>query len=118
MREKKEEKSSQIVWKGFKVTGSHQETLDLKSGSLSFENEQFVGGEFVSDMSSLIYTDLSREFKDKLEGHIKSCKLVDVVEFPTANLNFTKVMSSGKNYYNINTDLTIKGITQPILFDV
>jgi len=116
--EKEEIKSSQIVWKGYKVTGSHQGTMNLKSGSLSFEDEQLVGGEFIIDMSSLTCTDLSGEYKGKLEGHLKSGDFFDVVEFPTTNLNFTKVMSSGKNSYNITADLTIKGITQSILFDV
>lgn len=114
--QKVEVKSSKIVWKGYKVVGSHEGTLDLKSGSLSFDNEQLIGGEFVIDMSSLICTDLSGEYKGKLEGHLKSGDFFDVDKFPSSSLNFTAVTSSGKNSYDIAANLTIKGITKPISF--
>ena len=115
--QKMEVKSSQIVWKGYKVVGSHEGTLGLKSGSLSFDDDRLIGGEFVIDMPSLTCTDLDGEYKGKLEGHLKSDDFFGVTNFPTANLSFTKVVSSTKNSYNITADLTIKGITQPIMFD-
>src|SRR6056300_966691 len=72
--EKKEVKTaeSKVVWKGYKVTGSHEGTIDLKSGSLSFNEDKLVGGEFVMDMTSLVCTDLEGDSKGKLEGHLKS----------------------------------------------
>ena len=30
-------KNSKVVWKGYKVTGSHEGTINIKSGSLSFK---------------------------------------------------------------------------------
>ena len=44
--EKKEIKtdSSKVVWKGYKVTGSHEGTITLQSGSLSFEEEKLCSG--------------------------------------------------------------------------
>ena len=65
----KQVKSSKVVWKGYKVLGSHEGTLNLKSGSLTFDNEILTGGEFVLDVTSISCTDLEGESKGQLEGH-------------------------------------------------
>ena len=109
---------STVTWKGYKVTGSHTGTINLQSGSLSFDNDKLTGGEFVVDMSSLISTDLSGEYKGKLEGHLKSDDFFGVESHPTSKLVFTSVTATGKNSYEVTGDLTIKGITKPVTFDV
>ncbi len=109
---------STVTWKGYKVTGSHYGTINLKSGSLSFDGEKLVGGEFVVDMSSLISTDLQGEYKGKLEGHLKSDDFFGVAKHPTSTLVFTNVKANGKNSYEVTGDLTIKGITKAVTFDV
>ncbi len=110
--------SSTVTWKAYKVTGSHTGTVDLSSGALLFKDDQLSGGEFMVDMASLISTDLEGEYKGKLEGHLKSGDFFDVEKHPNAKLVFTKVTSSGKNSYEVTGDLTIKGITKPVTFDV
>jgi polyisoprenoid-binding protein YceI len=118
--EKKEVKTSEstVTWKGYKVTGSHTGTIDLKEGSLEFEGEKLIGGEFVVDMASLISTDLEGEYKGKLEGHLKSDDFFGVESNPTSKLVFTSVKATGKNSYEVTGDLTIKGKTNPVTFDV
>ncbi len=118
--EKKEVKTkeSKVTWKAYKVTGSHTGTVDLKEGALMFDGDKLTGGEFVVNMASLISTDLEGEYKGKLEGHLKSDDFFGVETHPTSKLVFTKVKSSGKNSYEVKGDLTIKGITKPITFDV
>lgn len=118
--EKKEVNSetSKVTWKAYKVTGSHTGTVDLKSGALLFDGDKLTGGEFVVDMPTLISTDLEGEFKGKLEGHLKSDDFFGVANHPTSKLVFTNVKASGKNSYEVTGDLTIKGITKPITFDV
>lgn len=118
--EKKEIKTdkSKVVWKGYKVTGSHEGTIAIKSGSLTFNENKLTGGEFVIDMTSLSSTDLEGEYKGKLDGHLKSDDFFGVEKFPTATLVFTKVTASGKNSYNVTGDLTIKGKTNPITFAI
>lgn len=118
--EKKEvnTEESTVTWKAYKVTGSHTGTVDLKEGSLIFDEGKLTGGEFVVDMSSLISTDLEGEYKGKLEGHLKSDDFFGVATHPTSSLVFTKVEASGKNSYEVTGDLTIKGITKPVIFDV
>lgn len=109
---------STVTWKAYKVTGSHTGTVGLSSGALVFDNETLSGGEFVVDMTSLVCTDLEGEYKGKLEGHLKSDDFFSVANHPTAKIVFTSVEANGKNSYQVTGDLTIKGITKPVTFDL
>ncbi len=110
--------TSTVSWKAYKVTGSHNGTVALKEGALIFDGETLTGGEFTVDMPSIIATDLEGDMKGKLEGHLKSDDFFGVKAHPTASLVFTAVKASGKNSYEVTGDLTIKGITKPVTFDV
>ena len=118
--DKKEVKTenSKVTWKGYKVTGSHQGVISIKSGYLNFDNEILKGGNFKIDMSTITVTDLEGEYKGKLEGHLKSDDFFGVTKFPSASLNFTKVKSTGKNSYKVTGDITIKGKTETISFNL
>ncbi|MEM8763520.1 MAG: YceI family protein [Bacteroidota bacterium] len=118
--EKKEVKAgeSTITWKAYKVTGSHVGTITLKSGSLEFDRDKLTGGEFVVDMTTINTTDLTGDYKNKLDGHLNSDDFFAVASNPTSSMVFTKVEGAGKNAYKVTGDLTIKGITKPITFDV
>ena len=118
--EKKEIKTdkSTVTWKGYKVTGSHYGTVDIESGYLNFDEGNLTGGEFVVDMTTIVSNDLSGEYKGKLEGHLKSDDFFGIEKHPTAKLVFTKVKSTGKNSYQVTGDLTIKGKTAPVTFDL
>lgn len=107
---------STVLWKGYKVTGSHAGTIAMKSGELIFEGDKLTGGEVVIDMTSITVTDLSGDMKGKLEGHLKSDDFFGVATHETAKLVFTNVKSTGKNSYKVTGDLTIKNITNPITF--
>ena len=107
---------SKVVWKGYKVTGSHVGIISITSGHLNFDKDILTGGSFEIDMTSITVTDLEGEYKGKLEGHLKSDDFFGVTNHPTAKLVFNKVTASGKNAYNVNGDLTIKGKTNPIIF--
>lgn len=111
-------KTSKVTWKGYKVTGSHTGNITIKSGNLAFDKEVLTGGNFVIDMTTIYVTDLEGEYKGKLEGHLKSDDFFGVAKFPSASLNFTKVKSTGKNSYKITGDITIKGKTESISFDL
>lgn len=109
---------STVTWKAYKVTGSHTGTVDLTEGALIFDEGTLTGGEFSVDMTTLISTDLDGEYKEKLEGHLKSDDFFGVTENPTSKLVFNQVKATGKNSYEVTGDLTIKGITKPVTFDV
>ena len=110
--------SSKLVWKGYKVTGSHEGTIDIQSGNLTFEADKLTGGNVTINMTTLVSTDLEGEYKGKLEGHLKSDDFFGVATHKTATLEFTKVEASGKNSYNVTGDLTIKGETNPVNFTI
>ena len=109
---------SNLHWKGFKVTGSHEGNLKFESGTLTFtEDGKLVDGTFLIDMKSMECTDLEGEYKEKLDGHLKSKDFFGTNEHPSATLQFKEITVSGKNSYRIKGDLTIKGITNSIEFD-
>ncbi|MBT8281442.1 MAG: YceI family protein [Muriicola sp.] len=109
---------SSVMWKAYKVTGSHTGLIQLTAGELTFDEDVLVGGNFTVDMTSLIATDLEGGSKAKLEGHLKSDDFFGVSNHPSSTLVFTNVKANGKNSYEVTGDLTIKGITKPITFDV
>ena len=68
-------------------------------------------------MNSLICTDLSGEYKGKLEGHLKSEDFFSVETHATAGLVITNVQKVNSKKHTITADLTIKGITKSITFE-
>ena len=118
--EKKEinAEKSNVTWKAYKVTGSHTGTINIKSGMLEFDGTKLTGGEFVIDMTSINTTDLEGGAKNKLDGHLHSDDFFGTASNPTSKLKFTSVKASGKNSYEVTGDLTVKGITKPVTFDI
>ena len=110
---------STINWVGKKVTGQHEGTVNLKDGALVFKGKKLKGGTFTVDMNSLTATDLKAgQGKEKLDGHLKADDFFGTEKFPTSTLVFKTIGEKAKNVYSITADLTIKGITKPITFDI
>lgn len=110
--------ASTVNWKGYKVTGSHEGTIDLTEGELKMEDGKLVGGSFTIDVSTLKATDISGGMAEKLEGHLKSDDFFGVAAHPTANFVITKVAPRGpEGSYKVTGDITIKGTTKEIRFN-
>lgn len=109
---------SSINWLAKKVTGKHNGTVNLKDGALVFKGKKLVGGSFTADMTSINDLDLTGEYKGKLEDHLKSEDFFSTAKFPTATLVFKTIGVKGKDVYTVTADLTIKGITSPVTFDI
>ena len=107
---------SSIAWLGKKVTGQHSGTINLKEGNLIFKGKKLTGGSFVVNMTSLNATDLSGEYQEKLNGHLKADDFFGTEKYPTSKLVFKKIADKGNGVYNVTGDLTIKGVTAPINF--
>lgn len=110
-------KESKIEWEGEKLTGSHEGTIMFNEGYLTMEGDKITGGEFIVDMTSIVATDLEGEGKQKLEGHLKSDDFFGVANHPTAKLVIKNAIKKG-DAYGIIADLTIKGKTNPVTFDL
>ena len=128
--------ASKVEWVGTKTTGRHNGTVNLSSGSLKVEGGNVVGGEFVMDMTSITDLDLEGEWKEKLEGHLKSGDFFKVDEFPTATFVLTGAEATSEviaenpeentaeiDQYKVTNpthmisgNLTIRGITRGITF--
>ena len=108
---------SKVEWTGEKLTGSHNGTIQFKDGYLLMDGEKITGGKFTIDMNTITVTDLSGEGKQKLEGHLNSDDFFGVNNYDTATLEIKNAAKKG-NVYGITGDLTIKGKTNPITFDL
>jgi len=106
-----------INWVGHKVTGQHEGTISLQEGVLEFNEDFLTGGNFVMDMTSINTTDLEGDYKKKLDGHLKADDFFGVKNHQKATLVFTSVTKNETNYAVVG-DLTIKGITNKITFDL
>ncbi|HFS67195.1 MAG TPA: YceI family protein [Flavobacteriia bacterium] len=108
---------SQILWKGYKPTGSHNGSIDLKEGALAVKENQLVGGKFVIDMTTIKDLDIPETdpYNKKLIDHLKSPEFFDVAKYPTATFEITAVRPQAENYL-IEGNLTLKGITKNITF--
>ncbi len=109
---------SKLHWVGKKVTGQHEGTINLKDGAIVLKGKKLVGGNFTVDMTSINTTDLEGDWKAKLDGHLKSEDFFGVEKFTTSTLVFKKIADKGNNVYTVYADLTIKGITQQVSFDM
>jgi polyisoprenoid-binding protein YceI len=110
---------SYIVWKGYKVTGSHNGKVMIKNGELTYDDAGMLnGGGFEIDMASITCEDLEGEWNQKLVGHLKSDDFFGVEKYPTAKFVIKEVVSRGKpGEYKIVGDLTIKETTKEIKFN-
>ena len=110
---------SQIKWVGKKVTGQHEGTINFQDATLEFKGAKLTGGSFSVNMASITVTDLKAgQGKEKLEGHLKADDFFGTEKYPTSTLEFKKITAKGKGTYTVLADLTIKGITNPVTFDL
>ena len=109
---------STINWVGKKVTGAHEGTINLKEGALIFKGKKLVGGNFTVDMTSINTTDLDGKGKANLDGHLKSDDFFGTENHPTANLVIKKIADKGNGVYGVNADLTNKGKTNAVGFEI
>jgi polyisoprenoid-binding protein YceI len=52
------------------------------------------------------------------DAHLRSPDFFDVEKFPTASFRSTKVEGKGGDRYKITGDLTVHGVTKPVVLDV
>jgi polyisoprenoid-binding protein YceI len=108
--------NSKLIWVGKKVTGEHTGTIMLKSGEIILNGKEIAGGTFVFDMKTIKVTDLEGDMKKQLEGHLESDDFFSVANHPKAKFVIKGVEKIKGNEYKIKGNLTIKGITKPVIF--
>jgi polyisoprenoid-binding protein YceI len=103
---------STLAWLGEKVTGQHNGTIKLQSGSLIWKDNRIVSGEFLINMASITDADNNK----MLLGHLKSDDFFGVTKYPVAKLVITGSTPFDKGTGVVTGTLTIKDITNPIEF--
>jgi polyisoprenoid-binding protein YceI len=105
---------SNIDWVGKKVTGAHNGTIAVKEGEIVLNDGKFTGGKFIIDTTSIKILDVTDPATNaQFFGHLASDDFFSIEKYPEATLQVTSVSGN-----HVEGDLTIKGITHPVSFDV
>lgn len=113
---------SKIKWIGRRFLGSHYGWINFKNGSIIFDGERIISGNFEVDMNTIVNEDLTDEsLNQKLVGHLKSDDFFGVEKFSTSSFSIThstllKNAKPGEPNIAITGQLTIKGIAHTISF--
>ena len=109
---------SELKWTGKELSSkTHTGILFLKEGRINIDSSGMIEGKVVIDMTSISVTDLQGEWKDKLEGHLKSPDFFGVEKFPTAFITFQSNKKPNKEKeIDLNGELSIRNITHPLSF--
>ncbi len=88
-------------------------------GNFSASVNESTGDFSNAQIAVEINTDSIHTGQEQREGHLKSGDFFDVEKFPKANFVSTSVEKTGTpGEYKVKGDLTIKGITKPVVLDV
>ena len=111
-------KKSKMNWVGKELsTKTHTGTLDLESGEIKISSNGQIDGFMNIDMTTINVTDLEGQWKNKLEGHLKSPDFFGVSNHPKASIRFNgNSKTILNNQIELNGELVIKNITHPISF--
>lgn len=116
-------KASKMIWTGRKLTGQHQGTVDVKSGSVGWSADGLADAEIVIDMASIAINDMDPEYSAQLRNHLNSVDFFNTAKYKTANFKSTGVeaipnAAPGQPNFKVTGNLTIKDITRPVSFPV
>lgn len=110
---------STISWVGKKIGGQHEGTIHIKEGILEVKGTKILAADFIIDMNSIACTDIKKEKSNKkLVGHLKADDFFGVATFPTATFQLITATSFSNNKASLTGNLTIKGKTEKITFDL
>ncbi|MDN3546960.1 YceI family protein [Mucilaginibacter aquaedulcis] len=105
---------SNINWVGRKVTGSHNGSIAIKNGEIILNNGKLAGGKFTVDTTSIKILDVTDpETNAQFLAHLVSDDFFASQKYPESTLEITSVDGN-----HVDGNLTIKGITHPVGFDV
>lgn len=110
---------STIYWLGKKITGEHSGYINIVKGKMLIDNNQIIDGNFVIDMNSMTCTDIEdASMNKKLLEHLKSDDFFSTEKYPNSTLEIISSTIFTNNKSKVTGRLTIKGKTEPIVFEV
>jgi polyisoprenoid-binding protein YceI len=109
--------TSIVEWTGRKVGKKHVGSILITEGIFNFKNDILVSGTIVFDMYSIVDKDLT-EYRDVLEGHLKSDDFFSIATFSETTLKISTAQKlpavESKPNYNIKAMVTIRDISEEI----
>lgn len=121
--------ASSLNWRGNKTLVANytdRGIVKLQAGYVVFDEEDRpVSGEFVVDMSTIQALSTSKggdetQNREGLTTHLKTDDWFNAERYPTSTVAIDTIaqISGSENTYNASGNLTIRGITHPISFEV
>jgi len=110
---------SKVTWHAEKPTGTHDGSINIYTGKLTFQDGKLLGGFILIDMQSLKVTDLTSPDKEKLESNLKGDNFFDTGRYTVARFDITNVAYvdiTDLRKVLITGNLTMHGITKKISF--
>jgi polyisoprenoid-binding protein YceI len=71
-----------------------------------------------SSVEATIETASIHTREDKRDEHLRSADFFDVAKYPTMTFKSTKVEKAGRGKYKVTGDLTLHGVTKPVVLQV
>ncbi len=84
------------------------------SGSVAWDGKTFSGAQVEATIDAASIS--TRE--PKRDDHLRSADFFDVANHPTLTFKSTKIEPAGTGRLKMTGDLTIRGVTRPVVFDV
>jgi polyisoprenoid-binding protein YceI/rhodanese-related sulfurtransferase len=113
---------SLVTWIGRNLGGRHSGSLALLEGEVTISGGELTGGRIVVDVRSLTNQDLQQQdYREMLINHLLSEDFLEASRYPTAEAvlrSWRPVPGAfpGQPNYQVEADLTIKGVTRPVQF--
>jgi polyisoprenoid-binding protein YceI len=110
--------NTQAIWTGKRLTGFHQGSIQISHGALEIVDGVLDTGGFTFAIQTIQVLDIKdATLNRQLHDHLLSEDFFAADKFPYAHFEIISALPDGEGNYNIDGDLTIKGITSPLNFD-
>lgn len=83
-------------------------------GTILFDENDFTA----SGVKAVIPVDKGLSGVPRLDEHLQAKEFFDTTTYPTATFSSTKVEMSGPKTAKVTGDLTLRGVTRPVVLDV
>ncbi|MCB1231995.1 MAG: YceI family protein [Verrucomicrobiae bacterium] len=117
-------KESKLEWFGRNLLNKHWGSIGLRNGELTFRDGQIISGRISVDMTDIRCADLYGDpLHDVLVTHLQSDDFFDVTRYSKAVFEIgavTRIAGAreGAPNYRVVGNLTMRGVTAPIEFDM
>ncbi len=111
--------ASSVDWVGKKVTGQHNGKVAIKSGSVTFDGTTLKAASIEMDLTKITCADIKNpKWNKKFIDHLKDDDFFSVHKFPVATFVLKKASAPKGGIYKLEGDLTMKGQTHSIAFEL